>query len=72
MSKTNFSRRDFLRMTAFGAAGVVLAGCAPKATAVAPTVAAAPVDDIPTPPPSAAKLQIMWRTIPTKKKCSLV
>lgn len=59
MSKTRLSRRDFLRITAVGAAGAVLAGCA-QATAVVPAAEEAPVDEGAS--AEAVKLSIMWRT----------
>ncbi len=66
MSKTRLSRRDFLRLTAVGTAGVVLAGCA-KATEVAPAAEEKPVEEA-AKPAEAVKLSIMWRTNPDEEK----
>ncbi len=61
MMKSRFSRRDFLRMTAIGTAGVVLAGCA-KATEVAPATSEEKPAEEAAAPAEAVKLSIMWRT----------
>jgi multiple sugar transport system substrate-binding protein len=66
MSNSRFSRRDFLRMTAIGTAGVVLAGCAkatevvPATSEVKPTAKAAAAKD--------SKITMMWRTNPDEEK----
>ncbi len=63
MSKQSVSRREFLTLGAAGAAGVLLAACQPKATAVPPAEEAtqAPAEEAPTQAPAAEAITLrMW------------
>ena len=58
------SRREMLKMTAVGAAGLLLAACAPQATQ-SPTATTAPAQPAASPTPSAAATPTVAAAIPT-------
>lgn len=72
MSKTKLSRRDFLRLSAVGTAGAVLAGCAKATEAPAPQQEPAKAEPTKAPAAAAAgetkKVNIMWRVNPDEEK----